>query len=233
MTKNRKMLEKEVTDEIRGVKYGGMQGASAFTFFRENYYEKIQEQEEKAAVLSILIDRLKNERHDYYFRSQVAWICADIGIPGIEVELSKLLKEPEVNTEPYINPSSYRKIIEYSLHRFELEKKLKVIIAAYENTDKKHIEEMFARFCNELSEQLKDPSEKTDVINLLAKFIKSNLFDRAFRIKAAWITVHLGIFSIKEEIVKLSEESSWKDTPYRSSLDEIVTFIDDQKKRGK
>lgn len=79
-----------------------------------------------------------------------------------------------------------------------------------------------------LIDQLADPTDKAEVINALTKFIKSDQYDKALRIKAAWICADLEIHSIKEEILKMVSESSWRESPYRKSLDELIVFIEEK-----
>jgi len=226
MAKEKHALEKAVTDEIHGRNYGGMQSAYAFTFFRENYYEKIQDQGEKAVVRTILIDLLKNDHFDPILRSKVAWICADIAMPGIEEELAKMLKEPAIKT-------SVVRELTYTLERFRLEKKIKEMIERLNFSDIKDdaTANTYSNFRIKYFDQIKEPSEKTEVANLLIKIITSSQYDQVTRIKAAWICAYLGIHSIKEAIVKMANEPVWRGSSFRRSLDDIIAFIDDRESR--
>ncbi len=223
VSKDKTVLEKEIIDKIQGVGYSGMESGYAFTSFLQNYYENIQDTDEQAAVCGILMDLLKNDHFDAIFRGKVAWISADIPISGIEEELKKLLKEPALS-------AAVSRELMYILRRFKLESKMKEIIETGKYSSKIDVEDMVSAFQIKLFDQLENPSEKSDVINLLIKFIRSNLGDQVFRIKTAWVMAYLGVSSIKEEIRKLSADPSWKESAYRSSLDDISRFISERKK---
>jgi len=219
MTKDRHALEKSVIEEIKGIGYSGMESGYAFTSFRQNYYENIQDEMEKAEVREILMDLLARG-YNSDIRCKAAWICADIDVPGTEEKLVSMLKEPDV--------AICVKDIEYALKRFRLENNIKAVLDSVELFNKHDSGTVLSSVRKKLIDYLADPIEKAAVINVLAKFINSNQYDRSFRIKAAWLCAELGAYSIKEEIEKMLGEPSWREEPYRRYLDELMEFIDEK-----
>jgi hypothetical protein len=96
MAKERHILKKEIYDEVNGVNRGGFEGGMWFTSFRENYYDKIQDQQDKTIVRDILTKFLKNEEYDAGFLYKVAWICADLELQGHEDEIKRLSADKRV-----------------------------------------------------------------------------------------------------------------------------------------
>jgi len=118
MTKDKTTIEKEISDEIRGIKHPGMLGGMVYAAFREDYYEKLSDLHEKKIAVEILLTFLKNENFDPGFRTKVAWICDDIGIFEAEGEIQKLGKDKN------IKESNYSTGIKAVLNHIELEKKI-------------------------------------------------------------------------------------------------------------
>ncbi len=96
MAKERHVLKKEIYDEINGVGRGGFESGMWFTSFHENYYNKIQDPDDKSTVCDILANFLKNEDYDASFLSKVAYIYADLEIPGYEAEIKRLSTDKRV-----------------------------------------------------------------------------------------------------------------------------------------
>lgn len=100
MDNTRKILKKEIIEEIRGIKYGGMYGGNSFYDFRENFYDKIKSPDEKNVTFDILMELLKDRSLGADFIIRVAWICADLGISGTEEEIKKMSREPWIMSNP-------------------------------------------------------------------------------------------------------------------------------------
>ena len=88
MAKERQIIESEIIDVIKG-KGEGYYSGYAYLDFREKYFNRIKDTADKAVVLELLMNYLKKGESDFIFLGNVAWICADLEIPGTEDEIKR------------------------------------------------------------------------------------------------------------------------------------------------
>lgn len=128
---NRKNIEKKILEEILGYKESGMSGGDAFYSFRDAYFDKIQEEEEKTLVIDILLKLVRDRSRDPDFISRVAWICADLGISEAEEEIKMLSVDKRFQGTIYMN------LIKSIVDQLEIENQLRTEIGRLKDVSDK------------------------------------------------------------------------------------------------
>jgi hypothetical protein len=234
MAKERHVLKKEIYDEINGIGRSGFESGMWFTSFRENYYEKIQYPDDKAAVRDILTKFLRNEDYGADFLNKVAHIYTDLEIPGYEDEIKRLSTDKRMKGNTW-----FKKVL---LDDITVEKELVSGLSQLKSesnpTSSRDFFDKAIAFYKKLRGDVskmyasKEAMEKTEadflrsyIIGRLIKLVRSIRYDAIIKINAALVLSDLNVRSAVEEIEKLSHDPKMIDDSYIKLIEQSLAHL--------
>lgn len=236
MAKERHVLKHEILDVLKGHKYGPHSGY-AFLHFRADYYDKIQDPQEKELVRDILMNFLTIDNFSYAFA--VAWICDDLEIPGYEDAIKKMIAEG--TTRVTLDPTAFKLLLD----QFDIDRALIEELGHMKCESNERISsDIFDRVVKLYRKTRGDLSkghasiaqgEKSEVEitrkvvqDRLVKLLKSEYRDSSLKTKAAIILSDLHIPSAINAIEKLLHDPKITDVAHISLLNQACAHINER-----
>jgi hypothetical protein len=236
MAKERHVLKHEIFDVLKGHKYGPHSGY-AFLHFRADYYDKIQDPQEKELVRDILMSFLAIDNFSYAFA--VAWICDDLEIPGYEDAIKKMIADGTARVT--LDPTAFKSF----LVQFDIDKALieELDHMKYESNERTSnaifdlVVNLYRKIRGDLSKGYasKAQGERSEaeitrkvVQDRLMKLLKSEYRDSSLKTKAAIILSDLRIRAALNEIEKLLQDSKITDSVHVRLLNQALAHLKEQ-----
>jgi len=235
MAKERHILESEIIDVIKG-KGEGYYSGYAYLDFREKYYDRIKDPDDKAIVPDILMNFLKKGESDSLLLGNVAWICADLEIPATEDEIKRLSADKRIKEAP--NYLDFKVLLD----QFELEKNLIKEIqgmkfeidSAYFRDFLDRAVELFRKLRGDVSHiyaskgthDFKEPEfARSMVIERLIRILKSPRYEASIKIRCALVLSDFLVRSATHEIEKLLQNPQVTDASHINLIKQAVAHL--------
>lgn len=235
MAKDRRVLDNEIIDAIKG-KGEGYYSGYAYLDFRTKYFERIKDPADKAVVLDILMNFLNKRELDPLFLGNVAWICADLEIPGSEDEIKRLSTDKRIQESP--NYVEFRVVLD----QFELEKYLVEEIngmkfeinPAHANDFLKRAVALFRNLRGDVSKVyvskgsrdfLEPQYARTIVIDRLIRILKSPNYDERIKIRCGLILSDLLVRQATHDVEKLLQNPKITDETHINLIKQAVAHL--------
>jgi hypothetical protein len=236
MSKECHVLKHEIFDELKEKKHGIYSGY-AFLSFRQDYYDKIQDPQEKALVQDILLNFLKIDNFSYSY--DVAWICADLEIPGYENAIKKMVEDGKarVTLDVRVFKSLFEQFevdraLTEELEQMKLESNEKISIdifnrgVAFYKKLRGDVSKMY--ISKDTAEKLEPNFLKQYVCDRFLEIMRSEYRDSSIKTKATIITSDLRYRTAIPEIEKLLQDKKVTDTSHLNLIKQSLARLKEQ-----
>lgn len=233
MATERHVLKKEIYDEIKGVGRSGFESGMWFTSFRENYYNKIQDPDDKATVCDILAKFLKNEDYGPDFLEKVAYIYADLEAAGYEDEVKRLSANKKMKGNNWfkmlLDDIAIEKELISSLSQLKLESNPPIShdffnkVVAFLKKLRGNVSKLYAS--KELMEKTEADFLRAYIVGRLIKLVRSSRYDMDIKIKAALVLTDLQTRSAVEEIENLLHDPNVNDGSHIKLIEQSLARL--------
>lgn len=233
MAKERQVLKHEIFDVLKGHKYGPHSGY-AFLNFRADYYDKIQDPQEKELVRDILMSFLTIDNFSYAFA--VAWICDDLEIPGYEDAIKKMIAEGTARVT--LDPTAFKLLLDqFYIDRALIEELGHMKCESNERISNDIFDQvvnLYRKIRGDLSKGhvSKAQGERSEaeitrkvVQDRLLKLLKSEYRDSNLKTKAAIILSDLHIRAAINEIEKLLQDTKITDASHVELMKQALSRL--------
>lgn len=236
MSKERHVLKHEIFDELKGKKHGIYSGY-AFLSFRQDYYDKIQDPQEKALVQDILLNLLEIDNFSYSY--DVAWICADLEIPGYEDAIKKMVEDGKARVtldarvfKSLLDLFEVDRALTEELEQMKLESNEKISIdifhrgVAFYKKLRGDVSKMYVS--KDTAENLEPNFLKEYICDRFLKIIRSEYRDSDIKTKAIIIASDLRFRPAIPEIEKLLQDKQVTNTSHLNLIRQSLTRLKEQ-----